>query len=441
MQLPSGRSVPRFATATRRRTSLAGYAPRFSCIIALVASIATWTAIAAPQFVKCDAASPDVLAGGVPSPAWSHMLSGGHELHAPNLRPLTGVANDPAALNIRPLVSIGGFPRSQRLLQQVNVKFALDEVAPLDIMVVKSPEEALRRQDGTACDAHVAKLHETFKAARDAMGFPEAKGLADFLAWYQQEATQVEKDAAAPVIAAERAYDAACLTANIPAEMNPEWIRLAVGVLEFEGRAFCTALRTARDTVVTAKHCLVDPKSGKRLEATSRAARGATSIWLVYEAEPDKRYQLCGDTLPKDQAPFLSNEDYVYLKTATTHHPAPPWRWTKSPPPSGTPLYLRGYFDFAMESENTDRLRATAAGGCIAFRSKERCVFHACQAIAGMSGAPLFLRPEVGEQHDALEVVALHIGPSALAGKNSTAACKNVDGQSTSRSNFGYRPN
>ncbi len=345
----------------------------------------------------------------------------------------------------------GNLPQINRNLQQVNEPKAREQVKEeLGEVLTYSSEERKRQAQSESCNKAFSNLEAVFEKQRKPMQFwsDTEKGLAHFIPWYfQPELNKLQRDAAQPVVEAQRRYEQSCLTNPIPAEMNPTLIKRAVGLLLFEKKVICTGLRTAKETIYTAKHCfLVTGKGAVNPGAAnpfmSSALKGQGKFWFVYEAEPSHRFEVCTASLPKPQERMvLPYEDNVKLTIAKSNEPVVPMKWANSPP-AGASLYLRGYFPFASGSD-LQRLRSTAQGGCVALQVKDQCLFHACQSTPVMSGAPVFLRPEPGGPlRDYLEPVALHLGSAGYAAASSGGGvvCIGVDGNRLSLSNFAYRP-
>ncbi|MDP1638768.1 MAG: hypothetical protein Q8K74_07470 [Candidatus Nitrotoga sp.] len=346
---------------------------------------------------------------------------------------------------------VGNLPQINRNLQQVNEPKAREQVKEkLRVVLTYSSEEQKRQAQSESCNQAFSNLEAVFEKQRRPMQFwsDAEKGLAHFIPWYfQPELNKLQRDAAQPVVEAQRRYEQSCLTNPIPGEMNPTLIKRAVGLLLFEHKVICTGLRTSKETIYTAKHCfLVTGKGAVKPGAAntfmSSALKGQGKFWFIYEAEPLHRFEVCIDSLPKPQEwPVLPHADNVKLTIAATNEPEVPMKWALAPR-AGASLYLRGYFPFASGSD-LQRLRATAHGGCVALQVKDQCLFHACQSTSVMSGAPVFLRPEPGgPPRNYLEPVALHLGSAgtAAAANGGGEVCEGVDGNLLSLSNFAYRP-
>ncbi|WP_157731465.1 trypsin-like serine peptidase [Azotobacter chroococcum] len=338
------------------------------------------------------------------------------------------------------------------ILRQSDPKSAIDEAKKRSVLKLSDSEHE-RIESSATCSKAFDTLLTTFESQKTKIGFwtdETNNNLANFINWYyQSDLPKENRDKAAPIIKAQKKYEQACLEKTIPTEINPALIQQAVGLLSFENKVFCTALRLSKNEILTTKHCFLSPDNGTHLEDVIAALENKGQIWFTYEAEPSNRFGICKTSLPK--ATFKSfgpESDNVKLRISTTNAPVAPLRWASSkkdggPLEDGTSLYLRGYFPFT-ETASTDleRLRSTAVGGCFAHSIAGRCFFHACQTTPIMSGAPIFIRPEPGIQRNLLEVAGIHIGSAPLSnpiGKNGPV-CSGADGTKVPLSNLAYQP-
>ena len=333
---------------------------------------------------------------------------------------------------------------TQRQLDPADARKEAQKIMPLNL----SASENRRFATSPVCSEAYKKLSGTFDIHRSRLGafWSDSRNtLNEFIKWYSRpELSQSERENALPVIEAQRGYAKACLEHDIPDEVNPALVKSAVGLLMLGTRVLCSGLRTGADEVLTAKHCFIDPESGRLYRETAEVLSGKTDLWFVYEGEPQNRFGVCKSALPTStQDSFNGAKDNIRLKISTTHLPMAKMTWVMTPIPQGASLYLRGYFPF---TENNDapiaRMRSTAVGGCFAHSSAGRCFFHACQTTPMMSGAPVFLRPEEGKRTDTLSVVGLHLGNALLSdpGANTGSVCTGANGTRVSLSNFGYQP-
>lgn len=345
------------------------------------------------------------------------------------------------AANTSTKATVSEMLQHSRPLQQININDSAAQAKNAGVKLTFSLAETNRQAQSGTCDGAFDNLLRKFSENSASLGLAGTSsiyGLSAFVSWYLNPKTsEATKTLAAPVIDAERNYDSACLTSNIPNEFNPVLIKRAVGILVFAGQPFCTALRMSSTDLLTAKHCFVSEKSDL-LPHTVSSLKGGEKIWFQYEDEPENRYEVCRDSLPQTsrKTKLLPFEDNIRLKTKQTARPPPEWKWSTAQP--GASLYLRGYFPFAEEESLIQRMRSTAKGGCAAITVRNRCTFHACQSTPIMSGAPIFLRPDASSPQTTLEVIGIHLG-TASVGNSST--CNGFDGSSLSLSNFSYLPN
>lgn len=342
-------------------------------------------------------------------------------------------------------LSIGVLARMNQTHRQVdptdtptNTEVSLDRV---------SPAERLRLANSASCSGAFQELSKVFERNRRQLTIPTHYALGDFVDWfYSPDTSDALRASAAPIVQAQRKFERECLEGSVPPEMEPESIQRAVGLLMFEDKVVCTALRVSYTEVVTAQHCFLSTKTGKRTDYAVAAALGKGRYWFSYPAEANDRFSVCRDSIPSDlvASVYAPAKDVARLKIATTRTPVPNIEKAKTPVAAGTPLYLRGFFPFTTSEEPLlSRLRATKAGGCFAHGSADKCFFHTCQTTPMMSGAPVFLRPDVPGQKDTLVLAGLHLGSAELSNPSGPtgAVCRGADGTRWQMSNFAYQFN
>lgn len=369
------------------------------------------------------------------------------EVVAPRTGPVVALSSPPLLIqDPRTNLILGNLlKRDSRVEQQLDPKVATTEVKKQNALNL-STEEEFRLAGSAQCSADFNFLVTTFESNRASMGFwtePE-RTVADFIPWYYQpNLTQENRDKAAIVISAQERYERSCLEARIPPELNPPLVRRAVGLLMYEDKVFCTALRTSENEVLTAKHCFYKANTGESSDDVNAVLSNKGQMWFSYEAEPNNRFGVCKESLPKTVERFGPDSDNFILKISHTNSPPAPLTWVKTPIKMGTSLYLRGYFPFSGPAATfVDRLRSTAVGGCYAHSTSERCFFHACQTTPIMSGAPIFIRPKTGTQNNTLSIAGIHLGSALLSDPNGAygSVCSGADGTKVPSSNFGYQP-
>jgi hypothetical protein len=415
---PTAAGIPSGGTAGRLIPSFDGARPK-------IGDVSNWPDLAKPTQPQFD--SPKAV--------------------APRFGPVIALAPPPKlVLDSQTSLTLGNLlKRDPRTEQQSDPEVATDEVKMRSVLDLSSAEKA-RLAGSTQCSAAFNLLVTTFEANRALMGFwtePE-RTVADFIPWfYQSSLTQENRDKAAPVIRAQERYERACLEARIPPELNASLVQRAVGLLMYEDKVFCTALRILTNEVLTAKHCFQDANTGERSADANAVLNNKGQMWFSYEAEPNNRFGVCKASLPRAGARFGPAGDNVKLQISPTNAPTAPLKWVTTPIKTGTSLYLRGYFPFTgAASTSVDRLRSTAAGGCYAHSASERCFFHTCQTTPIMSGSPIFTRPEPGAQSAALSIAGIHLGSALLSDPNGVngSVCSGIDGTKVPSSNFGYQP-
>lgn len=313
-------------------------------------------------------------------------------------------------------------------LKQVPIDDAVKEAKKIDVSLKFSSAEQFRQQHSESCKTAYVKLRSTFAqmhaSFKGLAELPEESALQRFVAWWvAPETTPAQRAAAQPVLDAQRVFDGACLSKDIPAEMGPDAVKATVGVLVFDdGMPFCAAFRTANSKLLTARHCFVNGE-GDLWDNIRALAAPNKRLWFLYPAEPSHRFEVCKSSVPSenDGIRLYPERDRINLSMATTAAPVPQWEWADAKP--GASLYVRGYFAFGTEATPLERLRGSAAGGCAALVIKGKCVLNGCQSLPTSSGAPVFLRPEPGGPSGPLRVVGLHLGSADYADTASSEAC------------------
>ena len=213
-------------------------------------------------------------------------------------------------------------------------------------------------------------------------------------------------------------YEAACLT---PLAKVPEALRRVVGVFAVNGYALCSGTIVGRNTILTAKHCLIDPATGGpgllyelwldgNLTFHTPVAHGARSEFSVIEPTPLLLSAL--------QMPFGPEADQLEL---TTSKPFEFQVRRRTEPFAAGELPISGWVvgsnrnlsDLEQARTPVDFLRASRPKSCaILLQTPAGCYYHSCQTSKTTSGAGLFVPSDEG-----YELVATHKGAiSAAAG-------------------------
>jgi hypothetical protein len=248
---------------------------------------------------------------------------------------------------------------------------------------------------------------------------------------------------AQPVVDAEIKFGEACLDQKIPQEMNADLVKRGVGMLIYDDKVFCTALRIGNDQLLTAKHCFVHADTGEATPPLAGIMHNKGNIWFVYESEPNDRFEVCRQTVPKASGWFSPDLDNVTVKISKPHTDAPPVTRATLPIHNGASLYLRAYFPFVAGNHTVlEQMRSTGAGACFAHAATDRCFFHVCQSTPIMSGAPIFIRPDAKAKPTELVLAGVHIGSAGLVDPTTASGtvCGGISGKELESSNFGYQP-
>lgn len=342
-------------------------------------------------------------------------------------------------------LSIGVLARKPQTDRQVD---PTDAPAKTEVSLDRvSPAERLRLANSASCSGAFQELSKVFERNRRKLTIPTHYALGDFVDWFYSPGTSdALRVSAAPIVLAQSNFERECLEASVPPEMEPDSIQRAVGLLMFEDKVICTALRVSYTEVVTAQHCFLSIKTGERTDYAVAAALGKGRYWFSYPAEANDRFSVCRDSIPSDlvKTVYAPANDVARLKIATTRTSIPKIVLAKTPVPAGSSLYLRGFFPFTHPDEPPlSRLRATKAGGCFAHGSADKCFFHTCQTTPMMSGAPVFLRPDAAGPGEPLVLAGMHLGSADLSNPDGAtgAVCEGANGARWKVSNFGYQFN
>lgn len=358
-------------------------------------------------------------------------LPGGHALPVPLVDPLGGV--------LRSLVQ----GRAAEPLKQIPIDDALNEARNLDPALKFSPAELTRQQNSKACGVAYANLISAFLPLRQSFGLgglPADVALTQFVGWWlAPERTAAERAAAMPVLNAQRAFDSACLSRDIPGEIDAAAIRATVGLLVFNDLPVCVAFRINQSIILTARHCFVQGSGDLTPMAKVLGGIGASAqLWFQYEAEANNRFEVCRASVPKvDEVELHPESDRIKVAIAATSAPMPAWEWADAKP--GQSLYVRGYFPFGSEVSFLERLRGSSSGGCAALVVKGKCVLNGCQSLPLTSGAPVFVRPDPGGASAPLKVVGLHLGSSSYGNMVAPSACPNLKPSDLPSGNFAFQ--
>lgn len=152
----------------------------------------------------------------------------------------------------------------------------------------------------------------------------------------------------------------------------------------------CTGALVGRRTVVTAGHCLFNPRTRRFLQASSLHVlfgydRGEfTRHVTVARVATDPAYD------PASATPAVAADWAVLTLSEPAPESVPPLALSAEPPAAGTPAMLGGYSQDRAQILMADR-------DCHLVGGSAGLLVHDCDATRGTSGGPLLVRAANGE--------------------------------------------
>jgi len=281
--------------------------------------------------------------------------------------------------------------------------------------ITVTPERENQYKDNDACSQAYAQLSEHVSAADSVTGLSGRVTLSNLVSWYVG-ASEAERGTAKNIIKAMENYAAACLTKDLPNYLSKKQLDLAIGVIGYgEEGGICTGLRFAKDKVLTARHCFYsnDGKLDSIRVNGELQALNPQKIWFQYKGSAGPEAKYYAKQLDPESSGSLAtmSNDYVVVTIQDTPDPAPKLTYSDEIVP-GSAIFLEGYYPLAKTDASDLQLRSTSAKGCRA-TPDNGCIFHGCQSLQGMSGAPIILVPNKLPKNgvpDSLTIVGLHLG-------------------------------
>ena len=244
-----------------------------------------------------------------------------------------------------------------------------------------SRSEINRIENATACDNAIDGLTKAYKQAP-----ASDRNIAHWVATHPAP-TDEERAELATLRAALSQYESQCLAT----EPTPPELAELVGVFSVVGEKVCTGYRVDENHVLTARHCFYQRDTNTLWPAVASAP-----IWFSYPKNKGTLYEVCGEehgAVPAGAQSFSPLADYILIQIAGQHSRPPTLPKAEANLLPGTDLRLLGLFpDLVLLADDLEHLnlRWGNRGGCVAYEVDEQCFIHACQAMPGSSGAPIF---------------------------------------------------
>lgn len=282
-------------------------------------------------------------------------------------------------------------------------KNAWPENAAIDL---RPPQYALPYNDHT-CDAARRKFINTFDAKGKTVQVI-ARTPEKYISLWNSDFAAIDKSSPdlQLIWTSAKEYANACLSSQVPSGMTFHQVAKLVGALGANSHRFCTGTRISKSRILTARHCVMDQdENGPTALLSSDEIQ---KLWFEFDSSEHVRYAVCGVNAGNVPGEYNYSSDMVVLNIAQPIDDAPSISIKADVPQIGNYFYMPG-LNLAEEQDGFPFLpKSTAVSGCRAVAIAGSCVIHGCQALPGMSGAPLFMIDNKGMVN--MAIVGIHLG-------------------------------
>jgi len=179
----------------------------------------------------------------------------------------------------------------------------------------------------------------------------------------------------------------------------------AIGKLFNESGGACTGVIVSRDKILTAAHCVTNPRTGRLMPAsTLHFMVGYSSGQAAVHARV-ARYETGSRYDPLRWLETMEADWVILTLTESLPDAIAPLKLAQAAAPTGTRAIIAGYPQDRAHKMTADR-------DCELSGGDGRLVFHTCRGMRGYSGAPILVSGAGNE----IEIAGIHIAMSQRNG-------------------------
>jgi len=271
---------------------------------------------------------------------------------------------------------------------------------PWDVAVAKNEQRV------AACKKGRIDFLTSFSAAGSSVA---AAGSYDrFIAWYYFGASTAQRDEleVRKVLAAARSYESACFESPNAADLPA--LKATLIFIGSSGSRLCTGIRVGADQILTARHCLMkNDASAGPVEMLSK--KELDELWVEVPSASPARHRICEVRDPVASKPYSYSSDLALVRIAKPSSAGASVPVIDRMPKWNSRLVIPGLSLLADAAKEPFPVRVPIAEGCIVSATSDKCIFHGCQSLPGMSGSPIFFRGPAGKMLEQ-PLVGIHGG-------------------------------